>query len=360
MAETTEATTEPQPIQAALLLDGPTIPAWVALAVTDAVSLPGVGILGLLLLRSGEAQAGRFIRRVARDLFRVVYRETLFRKNWFILLRKTETLLPEEHWTPDPGQWRQFLPPADRFYADPFLFSFEGRTYLFFEDFRWKTGRGHIAVTQLDPAGRPGPITPALAQPYHLSYPFVFWWQGEVYLLPESRQNRTVELYRAVRFPDEWERAQVLFEDLSALDPTLCEYDGKWWLFMNIARTGGDGHEELHLFFAPSPLGPWQAHPLNPIVSDVRRARPAGRIFMRGDRIFRPGQDCSVRYGGALRIHEITALSKTEYREQEVACLLPEQLGLDLGVHTYNAEPPFEVLDGCAYMPRFWPKRRRP
>ena len=304
--------------------------------------------------------AGRFVGQVSRHVLGSLYRETFFHKNWFILLRKTDTLLPGENWTLDPKKWRRLLPSADRFYADPFLFSFEGRPYLFFEDFRWRTGRGHIAVTQIGPDGRPGPVGPALTRPYHLSYPFIFSWQGDVYLLPESRQNRTVALFRAVRFPDQWEQVRVLFEDLPALDPTLCEYGGRWWLFMNIAQTGGDGHEELHLFFAPAPLGPWQAHPLNPIVSDVRRARPAGRIFMEGGRLFRPGQDCSVRYGGALRIHEITVLTEIEYREREVGRLSPERLGSSLALHTYNAQPPFEVLDGCAYTPRFWPRRRRP
>jgi len=307
-----------------------------------------------------RGRMARLVPRVFRRLLEESYREILFHKNWFMLVRKTDTPLHRQNWRLDPREWRRIEAPPDRFYADPFLFSFQGRPYLFFEDFRWKTGRGHISAAALDAGGRPGAIRPALVRPYHLSYPFIFTWQGDVYLLPETRQNRIVELYRAVRFPDRWQRVQVLFENTPALDPTLLEHDGRWWLFMNIARTGLDGHEELFLFHAASPLGPWQAHPRNPIVSDVRRARPAGRVFIADDRLYRPGQDCSIRYGGALRIQEITTLSETDYEEREVGLVSPKHLGRSLGVHTYNAEPPFEVLDGYAYAPRFWPGGRRP
>jgi len=44
-----------------------------------------------------------------------------------------------------------------------------------------------------------------LDEPYHLSYPYVFEWQGDYYMVPESYQVNSILLYRAVNFPTDWE-----------------------------------------------------------------------------------------------------------------------------------------------------------
>ena len=139
-----------------------------------------------------------------------------------------------------------------------------------------------------------------LERDYHLSYPFVFRFERELYMMPETSRNRCVELYRAVDFPRQWTLDRVLLSDCVAADPTLFEHDGTFWLFVNLAREGAAINDELHLYFADSPFGPWNPHPKSPVVSDIRSARPAGRIFRHGTEIIRPSQDSSVRYGYAL------------------------------------------------------------
>jgi hypothetical protein len=93
-------------------------------------------------------------------------------------------------------------------------------------------------------------------------------------MIPETRERRTLELYRAVEFPQKWELVKILAENVAAVDSTIFDYSGKLWLFANIAQPGASTFDELHLFHAKSLWGIWTPHPKNPIVSDVRRARP--------------------------------------------------------------------------------------
>ena len=103
-----------------------------------------------------------------------------------------------------------------------------------------------------------GPTT-VLERDYHLSYPFVFEWNENYYMVPESAANKTVELYRSTSFPFEWELEKVLMTDIRAKDATLAEVDGMWWMFVSIAEHSIP--DELYLFFAESPLGTMDAAP---------------------------------------------------------------------------------------------------
>ena len=112
-------------------------------------------------------------------------------------------------------------PSEDRSYADPFLFRRDGRTFLFLEEIRHPGRKGTIAYTELDAAGNWQEPQTILSADYHLSYPFVFEWEGDVYLLPESSAHRTLELYRAVEFPGKWKFDRVVMDNIFAVDATI-------------------------------------------------------------------------------------------------------------------------------------------
>ena len=263
--------------------------------------------------------------------------------------------LPAVGGVPDQTMYRlvPIIPPKDRFWADPFPVYRDGRHYLFFEEYPYATARAHISMMELGPDGRWGPVVEVLRRPYHLSYPFMFEWQGEWYMLPETGANRTVELYRATSFPHGWELDRVLLSGLHAVDATLAEIGGRWWMFVNVAEEGAFTWDELHLYHAPSPLGPWTPHRRNPVKSDVRNARPAGRPFQQDGVWYRPAQDCSVRYGYALVVNRIDRLDEEEYRETPVSKLLPNWLPDMMGTHTINAAGGLTVVDAWIQRPRF-------
>ena len=164
-------------------------------------------------------------------------------------------------------------------------------------------------------------------------------------MIPESSAARQVELHRAVAFPHTWERAAILLHDVSAVDTTIFAHDGLLWLFACVAAPAASAADELHVFWAEAPRGPWRPHACNPVVSDVRCARPAGAIQRWGARIVRPGQDCSRCYGGAISFREIDMLSPTAYAEHEIDRLEPGDLDDARATHTYAADGRFEAID---------------
>jgi hypothetical protein len=184
-----------------------------------------------------------------------------------------------------------------------------------------------------------------LVAPHHLSYPFVFAHGGEIFMIPETSSVRRVELYRAVDFPHEWRHEATLLDGLVASDATLLAHGDRLWLFVGVAVPHGTMLDELHLFSATELRGTWRPHPRNPIVSDVRCARPAGAIQRWGTRLVRPAQDGSRRYGGAISFREIDELSEAGYSEHEIAQLAPGDLGDARATHTYACDARFEAID---------------
>ncbi len=243
--------------------------------------------------------------------------------------------------------------PAERghYYADPFLIEKEGKTHLFFEDFDQQTRRGRISHAALDSDGMPSPAAAVLERPYHLSYPFVFAWRGDIWMLPETGENRSVELYRCESFPQGWQLYRTLLQGWRMSDPTLHEDEnGRWWLFV-LAHEHQRAPGSLFVFMADTPLGPWRPHPGNPVQCDIRYARPGGRLFRRDGRLLRPGQDCSRRYGGALWLMEVVELTAERYREAPYRRLDPLDLPGNLCLHHRDATERFEFVDGM----RLWP-----
>jgi hypothetical protein len=287
----------------------------------------------------------RFLCRLfAKKLFQrmraVFFKE---RTRWFIASRPrsgSRTVLT------DLDQFNVVLPPKGRFYADPSLIKRNGKTHLFFEDFDFSKNRALISCAELKSNGELGVPFPVLEKDYHLSYPFVFELDGTMYMIPETRARNTIELYRAVTFPEKWELVKVLAENIRAVDSTIFQHQGKLWLFANIAEPGASTFDELHLFHSDSLEGNWKPHPKNPVVSDVRRARPAGALFYDGERLIRPSQDCSLHYGRAMTLNHVTLLSETDYQEAPISRIEPGWYSSSICTHTYNRTDEFEVLDG--------------
>ena len=165
-------------------------------------------------------------------------------------------------------------------------------------------------------------------------------------MIPETKGNRTVELYRATNFPTEWTLDTTLLSDIHAVDATIYKQNGKYWMFVGISNGRYSNCDELGIFFSDALKGPWTPHPRNPVISDVRRARPAGAFFLDQGRLIRPSQDCAKAYGYATVFSEVVTLSETEYEERPIARLDPDWVANNLGTHTYTRTDQFEVIDG--------------
>lgn len=248
-----------------------------------------------------------------------------------------------------PCRYREVVAPAGEYWADPFLWRHEGKDFVFMEIFCRQRQKGHLAVSELRNDGTlTAPVT-ILDAPYHLSYPCLVEHQGTLYMLPESKDNNAVSLYRCVEFPYRWEWLMHLMEDIAAVDTTPFFHDGKWWLFMTVVDVdGARARETLCLFYADDLLSrEWTPHPLNPVVTDTRHARPAGHLLRQGERLFRPAQDCSNTYGHALVFREIKTLTVDDYEEAPCEALGPFWSPGLVGVHTFARQGDVTVIDAC-------------
>ena len=282
---------------------------------------------------------GRYVSRLLQARLAALRRGS--GTKWFIGIRRRTAA----HRFDDTSNYRLMPCPKDRFYADPFLFEKDGKTYLFFEDFRYAEGQALISCCEIGSDGSPGVPVEVLRCPYHLSYPFVFEHDGEIYMIPETRGNRRVELYRAASFPTAWTAEAVLLNDIHAVDATIQKLHGKFWMFAGVSNGKYSNSDELCLFFADELMGPWTPHRGNPVLSDVRRSRPAGMLFYEEGRLIRPSQDCGKAYGYALEFSEVLKLSETEYEERPLSRIEPGLIAGCIGTHTYNRTEQFEVVD---------------
>lgn len=251
--------------------------------------------------------------------------------------------------------YRRLSPPKDRIWADPCVVMHMERHFVFVEQVLAHDTNGQLAVLEIDNQGIVSGPKVVLEKPYHLSHPFVFAWGGDFYLVPESAANRTVDLYRCVEFPMRWEHHKTLLANMQAVDATLLEEEGCWWMFVTVAsHEGATTRDELFLYSSQTPVDEWRPHPLNPVVTDVRRARPAGRIFRENGRLMRPAQDCSHRYGYGIRLMEIEVLNGERYEEKEADCYQPNWDRSVVAMHTIDRGVDFTVLDTKRSRLRLW------
>ncbi len=201
------------------------------------------------------------------------------------------------------------------FVADPFMLRKDGEWYMFFEVLNLQTELGEIGLATSQDGLEWEYQGVVLRGPQHLSYPHVFGFQGEWYMVPESWKSGAATLYRADPFPWYWRRVTNLLEGYRFADSSIFSHQGRWWLFSEASTPGN--HGVLRLFGSERPEGPWVEHPASPVVNgDICASRPAGRVIEMDGRLVRFSQNPVPRYGTAVNAFEILELTPGEYRER--------------------------------------------
>lgn len=201
--------------------------------------------------------------------------------------------------------------------ADPFMIRVRGLWYMFFELTNRIRHKGEIALATSEDALKWTFEQIVLAEPFHMSYPYVFEWGGDIFMIPETGRSRSVRLYQADQFPTAWRHVATLLEGARFSDSSVFRYDDLWWLYVD---AGANARAPLlRLYFASELTGPWTEHPQSPLAGgDPHISRPGGRVVVIDNTPYRFTQNVYPVYGTEVRAFEVCELSKTSYREKQV------------------------------------------
>lgn len=231
--------------------------------------------------------------------------------------------------------------------ADPFIVENNGRVYIFCEMFDRKKKKGMLGFCEvIDDAVSEVKLIKELD--CHASYPCVFTYKGEYYMIPETGKNQTVELYRAESFPEKWTLDKVLINECDAADTTVYMENGEIFLFI---YNPGSSVKNRSLNIGKLNMETKQ-------IEDVKQAatyedkigRPAGNILKMAEKLIRPTQYCVNMYGEKIIYKEISGVNCSRYVEKDVGYLTINSIEIDRNykircVHTINRCGGYEVID---------------
>ena len=185
------------------------------------------------------------------------------------------------------------------FFADPFIYEHGDETYIFVEEFRLKESKGVISCLKKvgDQFHYLGVV---LEKKSHLSFPFIIQNGEDIYLLPESASDLTVDLYKCVEFPMSWQRVSSPVTGLSCADSIVFWKDPYWVLLTNVDPFNLGEHSNQLYGFRSFDLekDDWELMSSYPLCADAGQARNAG-CFSDGDDLYRVCQKHHFGFYGA-------------------------------------------------------------
>lgn len=260
---------------------------------------------------------------------------------WFVGIKKKNYLQDAyERVEVAEGQWL----------ADPFLYEYNGKHYLFVEQYFNKRNRAALGVYDIVD-GKAVNNRVIMEQPYHLSYPNVFYYKGEHWMIPESSSNQSLDLYHALSFPDKWEHVATLMSNCRVADTTTY-IKGDTIYLISYEKSSNGWKLVLYLFDMDS----LSMKRIADTCYEKNVGRPAGRFFEKDGRLYRPAQNCAEKYGESLLIYEITTIDSQSYQEKLVGEIQKKDIVMKERferIHTLNSDSLYEVID--AYQEHFEP-----
>ena len=278
-----------------------------------------------------------FVKRIfKRSIYNLFYNE-----QWIISHSKSNNSEETVY------RFQDLIPPKGVSWADPFPVFEENKLWLFAEEIIGNEHGRIVCFEYLKEEKRFGTPQIIIQEAFHFSYPFVFKYQENWYMLPETGDEGKVILYKSDSFPYSWKKHEILISDKKLYDVTPFEYHDKWYCFASErSRNYQSPNDLLQLYILENgPLGSWVLHPESPIKIDVRGGRSAGKIFQKNGKTFRPAQLGAPKYGYAIQIYEILQLDEVTYKEQLVDTILPNWSKENLATHTYNQANGWQFID---------------
>jgi len=236
----------------------------------------------------------------------------------------------------------------NRFFADPFVITKDERTVCYVEDYDYRSKKGCITAIEIIDNTSYRVLGPVIEEPFHMSFPFIFKHEKDLYMIPETHQSNSIRLYKCVEFPSKWVYQKDILDNVSAVDSMIFEYEGKWWLLTNMVPKMNSGNfSQLFAYYNSHPLSnEWIAHERNPIIFDSSIGRNGGLLDSEDDFPVRVRQKQGFNsYGASLSIAKITNLSTSSFREQEIGQIFPNFFSKLEGCHHIHSNGEYTVYD---------------
>lgn len=330
-----------------------------------------------------ELKSYAFFKKVLKDLSRkgalnfeeekVLYSNRIYKTNKdpFILLRYlTTTLFPYlyrkfikllsgnkvDRWSvafyntggcePPLFKYKEITNPPRRFLADPFIVNNNDNHFLFLEDYSFDDLKGRISAIQLN-GNNYEHLGYVLEEDFHLSYPFIFQYEGSYFMVPETKAIKQIRLYKCIDFPYKWKLEKVLLDNVFASDTNIIFHNEQWFIVTNICSAlGNDNISELHIFHSENLYGNWtDIKSGNPVIFDSTKARNAG-LFYHKSKLFRLNQVSKIgSYGDYITVNQVTDLSKYSYSEKKLHDIKPNFFEDIIKTHHFHKNEVYSVID---------------
>ena len=235
----------------------------------------------------------------------------------------------------------------DIWMADPLLFTKDGKDWLFVELFQKFCSLGRIAV--IDPDNLNADPVIIIREPYHMSFPMVFEWNGDYFMIPETSGNHSINLYQCEQFPYQWKCIASFPVDALVVDSVIIN---KTRDYITLLGSETNPQNELLVRFVSYTI----AKSEDGYTLDYS---PSDRSFTYTERnggypVIRDNRTCLVTQNSSTIDYGVS-LSRSSYESDDftihetVTPDMAQMRGIGsasvIGVHTYSEGITHEVID---------------
>ncbi len=243
------------------------------------------------------------------------------------------------------ASYRIKYPTNREWWADPFVCSWRGKSYVFVEKMDSYAIHGEIAVAEVID-DRIGDFQTIIKESFHMSFPNVFIWNDEWYMLPETNMSQQVRLYKAEAFPYKWKLECILLADVRLVDHALYPTEKGFFVVSNDITDEKKAFNRCFQFNIDecsfeefNPRGSWSS------------GRPGGTFYQEGEKWYHAIQDGIKTYGDYLHFYQVDTFTEELFEERETHQWHVEDVpyansnGKLNHIHTYNRNIDYEVID---------------
>ena len=235
--------------------------------------------------------------------------------------------------------------PKNRWFADPFFIKQNKKHYIFFEDYNILKKKGSISCVEINKDNSVKFYKDIIKEKFHLSFPFLFKLDNKLYLIPESSQNKSIKLYKCIKFPNKWIFIKNLIKDINSVDTIIFKHKKLWYLITCLISSKNI-YNKIIGYYSKNPIKHnWNKIRKSPLTGKFINGRNGGLIIDKKNIVYRVGQIyLPGQYGFGFTINKVLGISKNDYSEINMKNNFNKLEDLK-HVHTINSKNNFTVID---------------